>query len=54
MTLVMPLFALIIVLFGLIRRVPVFDLFLEGAKDGLRTLYHIACAQAAQWKRFAE
>ena len=44
MTLVMPLFALIIVLFGLVRRVPVFDVFLEGAKDGLQTLYHIAPA----------
>ena len=42
MTLVIPLFALAIVLFGLIRRVAVFDLFLEGAREGLRTLWNIA------------
>ena len=42
MTLVMPLFALAIVLFGLIRRVAVFDLFLEGVREGLRTLRNIA------------
>ena len=42
MTLVMPLFALIIVLFGLVRRVPVFDAFIAGAKEGVSTLYGIA------------
>ena len=44
MALVMPLFALFIIVFGLFRRVPVFELFLEGAKEGLRTLWNIAPA----------
>lgn len=38
----MPLFACIIVVFGLIRRVPVFDAFLKGAKEGIRILVSIA------------
>ena len=42
MEIIMPVFAGVIVLYGVIRRVPVFDLFLEGAKDGLRTLVNIA------------
>ena len=42
MELVMPVFACVIVLFGLIRRVRVFDVFMTGAKEGIRTLYNIA------------
>ncbi len=38
----MPAFACLIVVFGLVRRVPVFDAFLKGAKDGIRVLYSIA------------
>ena len=30
-----------ILLFGIVRRVPVFDVFLEGAKDGLRSAVSI-------------
>ncbi|MBU5461880.1 spore maturation protein [Lachnoclostridium sp. MSJ-17] len=42
MELVMPVFACVIVLFGLIRRVRVLDVFMTGAKEGIRTLYNIA------------
>lgn len=42
MELIMPAFAALIVIFGLIKRVPVFDCFLEGAKEGFITLYRIA------------
>ena len=42
MELVMPAFAGLIVIFGLIRRVPVFDTFAEGAREGFGTLYRIA------------
>lgn len=42
MEIIMPVFAGVIILFGVIRRVPVFDLFLEGAKDGIKTLITIA------------
>ncbi|MBR1482330.1 MAG: spore maturation protein [Ruminococcus sp.] len=42
MALVMPLFAAAIVLFGLIRRVAVFDVFIRGAKEGLQALAGIA------------
>ena len=38
----MPVFAAVIVIFGLVRRVPVFDCFLQGAREGLLTLYRIA------------
>ena len=38
----MPAFAALIVVFGLVRRVPVFDCFLQGAREGLVTLYRIA------------
>ena len=36
MELAMPVFACVIVLFGLIRRVPVFDVFMAGAREGIR------------------
>ena len=42
MEFVMPAFACIIVVFGLIKRVPVFDIFLKGAKEGIQILYNIA------------
>ena len=42
MELIMPAFAAVIIIFGLIKRVPVFDCFLEGAKEGFLTLYRIA------------
>lgn len=42
MDLVMPIFACVIVVFGLIRRTPVFDMFITGATEGFRTLYAIA------------
>lgn len=38
----MPAFAGIIIVYGLMRRVPVFDAFIEGAREGLQTLYRIA------------
>ena len=42
MEFVMPAFACIIVVFGLIKRVPVFDIFLKGAKEGIQIIYSIA------------
>lgn len=42
MELTMPIFACVIIAFGLIRRVPVFDIFLKGAREGITTLYTIA------------
>ena len=42
MEFVMPAFACTVVLFGLIKRVPVFDIFLKGAKEGILLLYSIA------------
>lgn len=38
----MPAFACVIVVLGLIKRVPVFDIFLKGAKEGMQILYSIA------------
>ena len=42
MEFVMPAFAGIVVIFGLFKRVPVFDIFLKGAKEGIALLYNIA------------
>lgn len=42
MEFVMPVFAGIVVIFGLVKRVPVFDIFLKGAKEGMLLLYNIA------------
>lgn len=42
MEFVMPVFAGVVVIFGLFRRVPVFDIFLKGAKEGIMLLYNIA------------
>lgn len=44
MSFIMPTFAAVIVLYALVRRVPVFDVFIEGAKEGFATLYRIAPA----------
>lgn len=40
--LIMPLFAAAIILYGLFRRVPVFDCFVTGVKEGFATLCRIA------------
>lgn len=42
MEFIMPVFAGIVVIFGLVKRVPVFDIFLKGAKEGMLLLYNIA------------
>lgn len=42
MEFVIPVFAGIVVIFGLVKRVPVFDIFLKGAKEGMLLLYNIA------------
>ena len=42
MQMIMPAFAAVIVIFGLVRRVPVFDCFIQGAREGFATLYQIA------------
>lgn len=42
MEFVMPVFAGLVVIFGLVRCVPVFDVFLKGAKEGIMLLYNIA------------
>ena len=42
MEIIMPVLAGVIVLYGIIRHVPVFDLFLTGAKEGMRTLITVA------------
>ena len=42
MEFVMPAFACIVVVFGLIKKVPVFDVFISGAKEGVKLLYNIA------------
>lgn len=41
-TLIMPITILLIVTFGFIKKVPVFDCFTDGAKDGFKTMYSIA------------
>ncbi len=42
MEFVMPAFACIVVIFGLVKKIPVFDIFLKGAKEGILLLYTIA------------
>lgn len=39
---IMPAFAAIIIIFALVRRVPVFDTFMQGVKEGFATLYSVA------------
>lgn len=38
----MPLFIAVVAVFGLIKKVPLFDAFVAGAKDGIRILVKIA------------
>ena len=38
---VLPLMVVSIVVFGLYKKVRVFDCFMEGAKKGLRTVYDL-------------
>lgn len=38
----MPAFIAVVVIFGLIKKVPIFDTFLQGAEDGFKTLYSLA------------
>lgn len=38
----MPVFAAVVVIFALFKRVPVFDIFLKGVKEGVALLYGIA------------
>ncbi|MBQ4569614.1 MAG: spore maturation protein [Ruminococcus sp.] len=42
MEIIIPLVAVIFVLWGLVKKVGVFDSFLKGAKEGLSTAYMIA------------
>lgn len=39
--LAMPLMIIIIILYGILERKKVFDMFLEGAKDGIKIIYNI-------------
>lgn len=41
---IIPILILVIVMFGLIRRVPIFDTFVKGAKDGLTATYSISAS----------
>ncbi len=38
----MPLFVSVVVIMGIVKKVPVFDVFLKGAKEGFKILYDIA------------
>ena len=40
---VIPLFVLFIIFYGVKKRVNVYDSFLEGAKEGLIMVFHITC-----------
>ena len=40
--LLIPLFILYIILFGMAKKVKVYDAFVKGAKDGLLIVYHLA------------
>lgn len=42
MEIIMPLFIAVTVVFGLVKKVPLFDAFVAGAKDGIRVLLRIA------------
>lgn len=42
MAFIMPLFAFSVVVFGLVKRVPIFDLFIKGVREGFKILYTIA------------
>lgn len=38
----MPAFIAVVVIFGLIKKVPIFDTFILGAEEGFKTLYSLA------------
>lgn len=38
----MPAFIAVVVIFGLFKKVPIFEAFTAGAKDGFKTLYSLA------------
>ena len=38
----MPAFIAVVIIFGLIKKVPVFDTFINGAQEGFKTLYSLA------------
>jgi len=40
-SLIMPLIFVAIILYGIINNVPIYDTFIEGAKDGLRTVISV-------------
>lgn len=42
MELFVPIFIAVVVLFGFIKKIPVFEAFTQGARDGLETLLSIA------------
>ena len=42
MELFMPVFIAVVLVFGLVKRVPLFDAFIGGATDGMKTLAKIA------------
>lgn len=42
MEMFMPLFIAVVLVFGLVKKVPLFDAFCEGAREGIRTLLSIA------------
>jgi len=39
--LIMPAIFVMIVLYGILNRVPIYDTFIEGAKDGLKTVINV-------------
>ena len=42
MELFMPLFIAVVIVFGITKKIPLFDAFVTGAKDGIRTLVKLA------------
>ncbi|MBQ5397849.1 MAG: spore maturation protein [Ruminococcus sp.] len=42
MEMFMPLFIAVVLVFGLVKKVPLFDAFCEGAREGIKTLLSIA------------
>lgn len=42
MELFMPLFIAVVIIFGIIKKVPLFDAFTDGAREGIKTLLGVA------------
>ena len=38
---IIPLFVLFVIFYGFFKKVSIYDTFLEGAKEGLITVFHI-------------